>query len=61
MALLLSQERRELLKPWIWAGLAIALLIFLPNVLWQVQNGYPTLEDLENYNAVYERIKRAAA
>ncbi|MDQ2970855.1 MAG: glycosyltransferase family 39 protein [Acidobacteriota bacterium] len=48
VALLLSQERRELLKPWIWAGLAIALLIFLPNVLWQVQNGYPTLEDLEN-------------
>ena len=48
VALILSQERRELLKPWIWAGLAIALLIFLPNVLWQVQNGYPTLEDIEN-------------
>jgi hypothetical protein len=48
MALVLSRERRELAKPWIWAGGAIALAIFLPNVLWQIHHGYPTLEDLEN-------------
>ena len=48
VALLLSPERRELLKPWIWIGGAIALLIFLPNVLWQVRHGFPTIEDLEN-------------
>jgi len=47
-ALLLSQHRRELLKPWIWLGGLVALLIFLPNILWQVAHHFPTLEDLEN-------------
>jgi len=48
IALVLSPERRELGKRWIWIGGAIALLLFLPNLLWQVHNGFPTLEDLEN-------------
>ncbi|MEO8431177.1 MAG: glycosyltransferase family 39 protein [Acidobacteriota bacterium] len=48
VALLLSLERRELLKPWIWIGGGIALLIFLPNLLWQVRHDFPTLVDLEN-------------
>jgi hypothetical protein len=48
VALLLSRERRELAKPWIWIGGGIALLIFLPNVIWQVRHGFPTIEDLEN-------------
>ena len=47
-ALLLSPQRRELLKPWIWLAGGIALLLFLPNLVWQVQHGFPTLEDLEN-------------
>jgi Dolichyl-phosphate-mannose-protein mannosyltransferase len=46
--LLLTRDRRELAKPWIWIGGAIALLIFLPNILWQVRHHFPTLEDLEN-------------
>ena len=29
-------------------GGAVALLLFLPNILWQVRHGYPTIEDLEN-------------
>ena len=48
VALLLSPERRELLKPWIWLAGGIALLLFLPNILWQIRHGFPTLEDLEN-------------
>jgi 4-amino-4-deoxy-L-arabinose transferase-like glycosyltransferase len=48
IALLLSPQRRELAKPWIWIGGAIALLLFLPNLIWQVRHHYPTLEDLEN-------------
>jgi hypothetical protein len=48
IALVLSPQRRELGKKWIWIGGAIALLLFLPNVLWQVRHGFPTLEDLEN-------------
>ena len=40
-ALLLTRERRELAKPWIWIGAGLALLLFLPNVLWQIRHGFP--------------------
>ena len=46
--LLLSRERRELSKRWIWLAGGVALLIFLPNVIWQIRHGFPTLEDLDN-------------
>jgi len=46
--LVLTGQRKELTKPWIWIGGLIALLIFLPNVIWQVQHHFPTLEDLRN-------------
>jgi len=48
VAIVLTPLRRELLKPWVWIGGAIAMLIFLPNVIWQVQHHFPTLEDLHN-------------
>jgi hypothetical protein len=48
IALLLSKCRIEFRKPWIWIGGFIALLIFLPNVVWQYRHNFPTLEDLEN-------------
>jgi dolichyl-phosphate-mannose-protein mannosyltransferase len=56
VALLLSPLRRELAKPWIWLGLGIALLIFLPNILWQVRHGYPTLEDLRNVQRIGKNV-----
>jgi len=46
--LLLSRQRREFSKPWIWVAGAVALAIFLPNVIWQIRHGFPTLEDLQN-------------
>ena len=48
VALLLTEHRREFLKPWIWIAGAIALAIFLPNLIWQVRHHFATLEDLEN-------------
>lgn len=48
VAVVASPLRRELTRPWIWLGAGLALLLFLPNVLWQAANGFPTLEDLEN-------------
>ncbi len=45
---LLSRHRRMLLGPWIYAGGAIAGLIFLPHVLWQWTHGWPTLEFIAN-------------
>lgn len=48
VGVVLTQERKELLRPWIWIAGAIAVAIFLPNVIWQVQHHFPTLEDLNN-------------
>jgi 4-amino-4-deoxy-L-arabinose transferase-like glycosyltransferase len=45
---LLTPLRGELRKPWPWLAVAVALLVFLPNVIWQVTHGFPTLEDLRN-------------
>jgi hypothetical protein len=48
VALLLTEHRREFLKPWIWIAGLITLVIFAPNLIWQIQHHFPTLEDLEN-------------
>jgi len=56
IALLLTQNRRELAKPWIWIAAAIAVAIFLPNVLWQIKHHFPTLEDLENVRKMGKNV-----
>ncbi len=48
LAVALTGLRREFAKPWIWLAAAIAALIFLPNLVWQIHRNFPTLEDLEN-------------
>jgi hypothetical protein len=48
VALLLTQQRREFLRPWIWIAGAIAVAIFLPNIIWQIRHHFPTIEDLAN-------------
>jgi 4-amino-4-deoxy-L-arabinose transferase-like glycosyltransferase len=48
VALLLVPERRELRGPWPWIAAGLALLVFLPNLVWQVRNDFATLEDLRN-------------
>ena len=42
--LVLTRQRHWLRSPWFWAGGAIALLMFLPNLLWNIQNHFPFLE-----------------
>jgi len=42
--LLLTPQRRALMSPWLWIGGAIAFLIFLPNLLWNIQHHFPFLE-----------------
>ena len=56
VALLLTPLRRSLARPWIWLGGAIALLLFLPNVLWQVQHDFATLELLRNVKETGKNI-----
>lgn len=44
VGVLATPLRRSLMRPWVYAGAAIALLIVLPNLLWQQQHGWPFLE-----------------
>jgi 4-amino-4-deoxy-L-arabinose transferase-like glycosyltransferase len=46
--LLLTSHRRHLRSPHLWIGGAVAILIFLPHVIWQIATGWPTLEFIEN-------------
>src|SRR5215469_5307890 len=48
VALLLTHDRREFARQWIWIAGAIAIALFLPNIIWQIRHGFPTIEDLEN-------------
>jgi 4-amino-4-deoxy-L-arabinose transferase-like glycosyltransferase len=57
IGLMLSDQRRQLLSPWLWIGGAIAMLLFLPYVIWNAEHGFPTLafihnaQELKNYHA----------
>ncbi len=46
--LIVTRRWRMLQSPRLWAGGAIAALIFLPHLVWQWQNGWPTLEFIAN-------------
>ncbi len=46
--LLLTEHRAMFLKPWIWLGGLIAFLIFLPNLIWNIQHHFPFFELLAN-------------
>ncbi|HEX7615112.1 MAG TPA: glycosyltransferase family 39 protein [Thermoanaerobaculia bacterium] len=48
LGLVLTQARRWLATRGPWCAGAIAALLFLPHVLWQVANGWPTLEFMRN-------------
>jgi 4-amino-4-deoxy-L-arabinose transferase-like glycosyltransferase len=48
--LLLTSARRCFARPWVWLGGVIAVLIFLPNIIWQIRNDWPTLEFLRIIN-----------
>ncbi len=48
VGLLLTPQRALLRERWIWTAGALAFLIFLPHLVWQVENGFPQLEILRN-------------
>ena len=44
VGLALTRERRCFRSGWFWIGLLVALLIFLPNLIWNIHNHFPFLE-----------------
>lgn len=48
VGIVLTKNRRHLKSKEIWIGAAIAFIIFLPNIIWQAANNFPTLEFMRN-------------
>ena len=51
VGLLLTEERRAFANKWIWLGGLAALLVFLPNLLWNLQNHFPFVQLMHNIKA----------
>ncbi|MFP5234718.1 MAG: glycosyltransferase family 39 protein [Acidobacteriota bacterium] len=49
--MLLTSARRFFASRWFWAGVAIALLIFLPNILWLIRNDFISYQFLQHIHA----------
>jgi hypothetical protein len=60
IGLLMTGARRELRSKWIWLGGGVALLLFLPNLLWVADHGFPHLEQLANIRAVGRDVALSA-
>ena len=45
---LLTRVRRFLQSPWVWGGMGLALLIFAPNLWWQIRHGFISLHFLQH-------------
>jgi hypothetical protein len=56
LAILLTPLRQEFRKPGIWLAGLIAVLIFLPTLLWQVQNHFPLVEDMTNIRRLGKNV-----
>jgi hypothetical protein len=54
--LLVTRERKILFTPWLVLGGALALLIFLPNLIWNIQHHWPFLELMRNVRATGKDI-----
>lgn len=48
VGLLVTKQRGALLNKWLWLGGVAAFLIFLPNLIWNINNHWPFLELMHN-------------
>jgi 4-amino-4-deoxy-L-arabinose transferase-like glycosyltransferase len=55
---ILTPARRYLTSSWLWAGAGLALLIVLPNLLWQAQHDFISLDFFSSIHARDVRIGR---
>jgi hypothetical protein len=46
-AVLFTPLRRHLKRGWLWGGVALSLLVYLPNLIWQVQHDFVSLRFLD--------------
>jgi hypothetical protein len=55
---LLTPARRYLRSAWLWAGIVVALLIWLPNLIWQIQHHFIYLDFIRHIHERDVRIGR---
>ena len=55
IGLLATEHRRMFLDKWLWLTAGIAGLMFLPHIIWQIANSWPTLEFM-HYAATYKNV-----
>src|ERR1700758_5239877 len=55
---LFTPARCYLRSPWLWCGIALAFVIFLPNFLWQIRHHFVSLDFLKSIHARDIRIGR---
>jgi len=55
---LLTPARRLLMSWWLMAGAALAFVIFLPNLIWQAEHGFISIDFLRSIHARDVRIGR---
>jgi 4-amino-4-deoxy-L-arabinose transferase-like glycosyltransferase len=58
VGVLLSPARRYLRSRWLWLGVAVALAICLPNLVWQARHDFISLDFLNSIHARDVRIGR---
>ena len=52
----LTEARRELRRPWFWAGAGVAFILFLPSLIWQIRNHFPLLTDMQNISRLGKNV-----
>jgi hypothetical protein len=57
---LFTPARRYLRSKWLWMGVAVSLLVWLPNLLWQAQHQFISLDFLSHIHARDVRQGRTA-
>jgi hypothetical protein len=55
VGLIVTRARRHLVSRWLWLGCAIAVVLFVPNILWQMNNGWPSVEFYRNAD-IYKNV-----
>jgi len=60
IGLLLTEQRRVFANKWIWLGGAAAFVIFVPNLIWNVQNHFPFVQLMHNIKAEGRDVQLSA-
>ena len=60
-SVLITKARRHLASPWLWAGVGLSLLIFLPNLIWQIRHDIISWTYLNFIHARDVRIGRTSS